>query len=102
MDGSLSRRQDTKVDDSWPAALDKHQRPEIAIAGHENAALLVRDAQQFSICGLCQTKLAGSRDIMPQSTQKANSRSVDVLVGEEDHGVVARWISSAATTSIAY
>ena len=63
----------------------------------------ISDSKQFGIvCCLRQTKPSNGNDIMPQATQKANGEAVDVLISEEFHGDVAKWMSSAASTSMAY
>jgi hypothetical protein len=46
--------------------------------------------------------VSGRDNIMAQSAQKANGRGVNIFVGEEVHGVVARWTCSTTTTSMAY
>jgi hypothetical protein len=37
-----------------------------------------------------------------QAGKEPGRGSIDILVGQESHGVGAKWMSSKATTSIAY
>ena len=100
--GALRRRQDAQVDYARPLALDENQSTEVAISRHESSLLLVSDAEQLGIIRLREPKLRHRNDVVAQTPYELNRDRVHILVGEESHGVVATWMSSAANTSMAY
>ena len=102
MDGILARGRQAKIEDSRPTTLDEDESAEIAVTGNEDAALLVRDTKQFGIRSLSQTQLSHRYDVMAQAAEELDRDGINILVGQELHGVGARWMSSAATTSMAY
>src|SRR4051794_41004471 len=100
--GGLIRWQDAQIDNSRSSALHEHQRAEITVARHKDPRLLARDAKQLGIECLSKTNLSSGNNIMAQATQESNRDGIDILIGEKLHGIVARRMSSAATTSMAY
>jgi hypothetical protein len=70
MHGNLCGGRHAEINDSRPAALDKDEASEIAVAGHKDAALLVSDPNQFYILGLGQAQLSRRCDIMAQALRK--------------------------------
>ena len=60
------------------------------------------NTKQLGVLRLRQTDLSDRNNVMPEAAQEGDRGDIDVLVGEKLHGVVARRISSAATTSMAY
>ena len=86
----LRRGEYTKVNDAGPASLNENKPAKIAVAGHEDSLLLVRDPQQFRVIRLRQSKLSGPNNIMSQTAQKVDRDGVNILIGEKFHGVAAR------------
>jgi hypothetical protein len=102
MNGIQGRRQNAKIEHSGPTALDKDQAAVITIASHDDPPLLMSNTQQLSVLGLRQAELGGWNNVVSEAGQKTNGDGIDILIDKELHGVVAKQMSSAATTSMAY
>ncbi len=61
-----------------------------------------RTSSQFGVVCLRQAKLRRRDDVMTEGTQENARTGINILIGEESHGVGARQMFSIATTSIAY
>ena len=85
-----------------PLPWTKMKHTEIAVPGDEDSTLLLGHPKQFKIRGPGHSELRCRHDIMSQAAQKSDRHGIDILVGQEPHGVGARRISSTATTSMAY
>lgn len=83
-------------------ALHKDQRTELPIPRYEDTLLPARSGEQFRTSRPVEARLSGRNNVMSPFCQKPNGNRVDILIGQESHGVAATWISSTATTSIAY
>lgn len=82
--------------------MKEDNRTKIAVASYEQASLLVSHTKQVNIGCSRQAKLRNRHNIMPQFLKEADRACVYVLVSQESHDVVATWMSSTVTTSMAY
>jgi len=103
----LRRRQDAQVDYTSAGRLHEYERSEIAVTGNEDTAMIVGNAKQLNVLRSGHVELSGSNHIVAQVSQETDRYGINILIGKEFHGerfygAVARWISSAAKTSIAY
>ena len=91
----------TEVDHAAVEALKEDQRSEVAVSRDENPLLLARRGEELSVGCLNLSRVGGGNDIVSEVAEKANSRSIDVLVGQESHVPAARCRSSTPRTSMA-
>src|SRR5262245_17218242 len=98
----LSRGQDAKINYPRFTSFKENQATKIPITRNEKSGLLMSNSEQFCVAGSGETQLANWHNVMPHAGQQAQRACVNILVSKESHEVVARWISSSATTSIAY
>lgn len=71
------------------------------MAGLEAVKSELSDAKQFGIFRPGQTERCGVYNVVSHFSQEPDRDGIDILIGEKFHGVVARWMSSAASTSMA-
>lgn len=67
----------------------------------EGARQFLGDPKEFDVLGLGETELSRRNHVMAQGLKQTDCGGIDVLISEKHHGVDARWMSSAATTSMA-
>lgn len=89
MDGILSGRQHSKVEDPCPQPLYKDQCTKVPISCDENAALFSRYCEQPFIIRLREPNLSDLNSVVPQPREEACSRRINVLVKQKLHVEVA-------------
>jgi hypothetical protein len=107
VDCLLRGRQNSQINHTGPGSLDEDKGSKIAVAGDENSTLIPRGAQQINVFRSGHAELSSRYHIVAQISEELHRDGVNILIDEESHGreyygAVARWMSSAANTSIAY
>ena len=63
-----------------PARETQYKTTKIPISGYKKSVIVMCNTQQFTIVGLCMSRLTSSDNIMPKVFEKLGCNRIDIVI----------------------